>query len=92
VQGYNFDNRFQFLKGSTPATVEFSSLTSIEFRDKDEVTVALRDGTKATGTLTGHDIEPITGLTGICENGVFFIEPTLVRAIQFDLNSGARSK
>ena len=54
--------------------------------------MALRDGTKATGTLTGHGIEPITGFTGISENGVFFIEPTLVRAIQFDLNSGARSK
>jgi hypothetical protein len=97
---YDFYDDFQFLRGKALATIGFDSLTSIEFGEKDDVTITTKDGKKATGTLTdineivngNNHFAGITAFSGIGENGVLLIERKLVKAIHFDSNSGTRSK
>jgi hypothetical protein len=43
--------RFRFLMGKALSSVALKSLGSVEFGEKDDVTVTLRDGKKATGIM-----------------------------------------
>jgi hypothetical protein len=97
---YSFYDDFRFLRGDALTTIEFKSLSSIEFGEKHRVTVTLKNGTKTAGTLMdiaddlsgGGERGGMTHISGIGESGVFLISPTLVKAIQFDLTSSTDSK
>jgi len=88
-------NDFCFLRGESLARVEFTKIKRIEFRGEKAVSVTLKNGKKATGTVNaaGPPGTDVLGFTGVCDKGEFYISKKHVKAIRFgepDLESASR--
>lgn len=76
---------FRFLRGESLATVAFKEIKNITFQSYNNVTVTLKNGKKAMGTLSTEARARVKGFTGIYEKGEFFISPSHVKAIEFGI-------
>jgi len=80
---YRSDESIAFLRGSSVATVPFKAVKLIEFGDDKTITVTLRDGKKASGTVSEKAEERIDGFGGFMVDGKFSIDAKLVKFIDF---------
>ncbi len=80
---FNHKDDIRFFRGESLATVGFEKIKNITFQPDKKVTVTLKNGKQATGTLSTEDEDDVYGFTGIYEKGDFFIEPNHVKAIDF---------
>lgn len=83
---------FRFLRGKSLATVQFSKIGSIDFGEKGAVTVTLKKGNKASGTISSDNDAGVHGFTGVNESGEFFIAPELVASIRFGSKQAEATK
>jgi hypothetical protein len=74
---------FRFIRGETSQTIPFDKIKTVDFALGESVTVTTKTDAKAEMKLS-HDKEgTITGLTGTCIKGEFYVPATLVRSITF---------
>lgn len=73
-----------FIRGDSRATVSFGKIRRIAFNGERELSVMLKNGKKATGTIPTGD-GGIVGFTGAFEKGEFFIAKKHVKTIEFGI-------
>jgi hypothetical protein len=89
---YNHYTDFRFMRGESLATVEFAAIRKLEFSDGDTVTVTLKNGNTTSGKLSTVMDAGVVGWTGETEQGLVFLAPSLVRAVEFGESSAADKK
>lgn len=80
---YRHYTDFRFLRGESLATIAFSEIKRIEFAGEKEVSVTLKNGKKASGTISTEKGADIVGFTGVFEKGEFFVAKKRVKTIDF---------
>lgn len=80
---YRHYTDFRFLRGESLITVKFAEIKRIEFVGEKEVSVTLKNGKKASGTISKEKGADINGFTGVFEKGEFFVEKKRVKSIDF---------
>lgn len=79
---YHHYTNFSFLRGESLATIDFDKIKRIEFTGVREVSVTLKNGNMASGTISTEKGADIVGFTGVFENGKFFVPKKHVKAIE----------
>jgi hypothetical protein len=74
---------FRFLRGESLTTVAFAAIRKLEFSGEDAVSVTLKNGHVATGKLSDKDDARLDGWTGETDQGLAFVAPASVRAVEF---------
>lgn len=74
---------FRFLRGDSLATVSFDKIKQIDLTGEKGVTVVLKNGKKASGTLSSEKGADIDGWTAVSEKGELFLSKKQVKAIDF---------
>jgi hypothetical protein len=72
--------------------LEFSAIRKLEFSAGDTVTVTLKNGNTTSGKLSNVEDARVDGWTGETEQGYVFLEPSLVRAVEFGESSSTDKK
>lgn len=80
---YRHYTDFKFLRGESLATVSFDKIKRIDFTGDKDVTVVLKNGNKASGTLSSEKGADIVGWTGVSDKGEVFLSKKQVKAIDF---------
>ena len=81
---YRFFSDIRMKRGEAMVTVDFVKVQEIVFDGFGAVTVTLKNGNRADGTLTTESGAGVDGFTGFYEKGYFFIDVKFVAAIRFD--------
>jgi len=80
---YSHYTDFRFLRGESLATVSFDKIKQIDLTGEKDVTVVLKNGKKASGTLSSDKRAGIDGWTAVSEKGEVFLSKKQVKAIDF---------
>lgn len=72
-----------FKIGESEASLSFDKIKKIQFLPDKSIIVTLKTGKSATGTLIDANEKGLDGFTGYNDDGEFFIEPSLVKSVEF---------
>ena len=74
---------FRFLRGQSLSTLPFTVIKRIKFEGEKNVSVTLKNGKQASGTISTEQDNNIIGFTGLFEKGKFFVPKKRVKIIEF---------
>lgn len=74
---------FTFRYGETKQTIQFDKIKKVEFSPANNVVVTTKSGATAEMKLVQEKTLAVTGFTGTCAKGVFYIPLKFVKSISF---------
>jgi hypothetical protein len=77
------DESIEFMRGESKTTVAMQEIAKVDFGANDAVSVTLKNGKNATGTLGRDPYDYSMGFCGTFERGYFFIDKKHVKSIEF---------
>ena len=73
----------RFLRGESLVTVPFDNIKRIDLIGDEEVSVTLKNGNEAKGTLSSKGGDDITGWKAVSSKGMIFLPKENVKSIEF---------
>lgn len=76
-------SNIRFLRGDSMVTLDFSKIKKLTFEPGKCVKLTLRNNSEITGKVPDQESVELLGFSGIYEEGLFFISPKKLQAIEF---------